>query len=266
MEELKKLLDPESLRKLQEAQVTDCSLWMLNEQDVIDLEIALGPRKIIRNVINNMSSPSTSYATSTINKDRSPSTSYATDSKAFVHNQASSSSRTYGHEKSSESANIIRSVDGTMLSPSTTHDTNAINKMCSPSTSYGAHSKAVVHNHASSASRTHDHENSSESSSDRRNNTLTIPTPSAQNVRVTLEREKSFRGILYNKLLVNIIPQRKEICKMVYILCESRFHDNMFVEKRNPTLQEKQQLAKDILEAFPHLKATSPIAVAPPEE
>lgn len=45
-----------------DAKITDDSLALLTDEDIINLQIELGPRKIIRNVINKIPLPSTSYA------------------------------------------------------------------------------------------------------------------------------------------------------------------------------------------------------------
>nr|XP_029713580.1 uncharacterized protein LOC109432722 [Aedes albopictus] len=195
MEELKSALDAASFKKLKDAKITDDSLALITDEDLIDLQIELGPRKIIRNVIFQMVLPSTSYAA---NKNPANST-------LELKNESSISSRIDSSDEESTDSSTNENVASTTIS-STAH-----------------------------------------------------------NVRQILEKVKPFRGILYNKLLANIVPEHNEICKMVFILCDSMFHDDMFNNKKNPTMQQKHQLAKDIIEAFPQLKETRPYKLAPPE-
>lgn len=179
MEELKSFVDAETWEKLEDAKIDDNSLCMLNNQDMIEIGLELGPRKIIQEYIAHLKTLS----------QPGPST-----------------------KKSQPKENH----QGTLSSPTAT---TVLQKKLSGSV----------------------------------------------DIRATLEKSKPFRGIFYNKLLAGITPKRNEICLMVRLLCHGRFYDDLIDKNKQPGIQEKHQLALDILEAFPHLQSTRPLEFAPPE-
>ncbi|XP_055544057.1 uncharacterized protein LOC129729481 isoform X2 [Wyeomyia smithii] len=81
-----------------------------------------------------------------------------------------------------------------------------------------------------------------------------------------LENDRSsFQKVLTGKLYLQIVPTATEMKHMNRILTNHFFGNQIFNEKRYPTVQEKQDLAIKILEAFPHLKKTRMTPEAPKE-
>ncbi|XP_021708026.1 uncharacterized protein LOC110678841 [Aedes aegypti] len=89
--------------------------------------------------------------------------------------------------------------------------------------------------------------------------------PRKESIRSVLEKYGKFQKTLTKQLDCGIVPDPKKLLQMNRILTEHFFGDMMFHGKRYPTWQEKQQLAVQILEEFPHLEQTRVSENAPVE-
>lgn len=91
------------------------------------------------------------------------------------------------------------------------------------------------------------------------------PELQPETVRSVLEKDAKFHMTLTKQLDYKKVPDVKKLRLMNRILTEHYFADQILKQKRYPTWQEKQELARRIVQEFPHLAETRIIENAPAE-
>ncbi|XP_053686634.1 uncharacterized protein LOC128736178 [Sabethes cyaneus] len=86
-----------------------------------------------------------------------------------------------------------------------------------------------------------------------------------ETIRSILAKEPKFQKTLTRQLDYEIVPDTKGLLHLNRILTNHFFEARILQERRYPSWQEKQKLAEQIIEAFPHLDQTRVNAQAPRE-
>ncbi|XP_055535678.1 uncharacterized protein LOC129724636 isoform X2 [Wyeomyia smithii] len=86
-----------------------------------------------------------------------------------------------------------------------------------------------------------------------------------ETIRSILANEPKFHKTLTRQLDYKIVPNTKDLLHMNRILTKYFFEKQILQEKRYPSVQQKQKLSEQIIEAFPHLDQTRVCTQAPRE-
>ncbi|XP_055540536.1 uncharacterized protein LOC129727094 isoform X4 [Wyeomyia smithii] len=84
-------------------------------------------------------------------------------------------------------------------------------------------------------------------------------------IRSILANEPKFHKTLTRQLDYKIVPNTKDLLHMNRILTKYFVEKQILQEKRYPSVQQKQKLSEQIIEAFPHLDQTRVCTQAPRE-
>nr|XP_029735388.1 uncharacterized protein LOC109423289 isoform X1 [Aedes albopictus] len=84
-------------------------------------------------------------------------------------------------------------------------------------------------------------------------------------IRAILKKDVKFQKVIHRYLDYDLVPDHKGLLHMNRILTTHFFEHQICKEYKYPTWQQKQKLAKKILEEFPQLKSTRVNDDAPPE-
>lgn len=84
-------------------------------------------------------------------------------------------------------------------------------------------------------------------------------------IRAILKKDVKFQKVIHRYLDYDLVPDHKGLLHMNRILTTHFFEHQICKEYKYPTWQQKQKLAKKILQEFPQLKSTRVNDDAPPE-